>query len=132
MALQKWILGKPLSDSAILERFESEYGIPIPSDLKSCILSNDGAYPVPDIVRLVNGGEDSVKVLLSYKKDDPENIYAVMPFFMKEYGGTLLPFATSESGDYYCIREGHVVLWTQDGEILNVSESFTEFLNSLH
>ncbi len=132
MALQKWILGKALSDSAILDRFESKYGMTIPSDLKACILSNNGAYPVPDGIQLANGAKDNVKALLSYEQDDPENIYEVMPFFEKEYGKKLLPFATNESSDYYCIQEGRVVLWTQSGDIFDVGENFTCFLNALN
>ncbi|WP_273525224.1 SMI1/KNR4 family protein [Mailhella massiliensis] len=132
MALQKWILGKALSDPAILDRFESKYGIPIPSDLKACILSNNGAYPVPAEIKLTSGFKNNVKALLSYEQDDPENIYEVMPFFKKEYGKKLLPFATNESSDYYCIQKGKVVLWTQSGDIFDVSNDFTSFINALN
>lgn len=130
MALSKWLRGTILSPEIIAD-FEKKYGYKIPSDLKECIIINNGGRPIPDTIKLNNGEEFDVKSLLSFNKNDPENIYKVIDYFKNNYDGELMPFAADSGGNYYCIKNNNVILWTQDNEIFAVSESFSDFLAKL-
>ena len=81
---------------------------------------------------LGNGDESDVKSLLSFNEADKENIYKVIEYFNSQYHGKLVPFASDSAGNYYCEKKGSIVLWTQEGEVIPVSDSFADFLNSLH
>lgn len=71
-------------------------------------------------------------MLLSFNETDRENIYKVIGYFISRYQRNLVPFASDSAGNYYCEKEDKIVLWTQDGEVIPVSASFGDFLNSLH
>ena len=79
-----------------------------------------------------NGDESDVKALLSFNETDRENIYKAIGYFILQYQGNLVPFASDSAGNYYCEKESKIALWTQEGEVIPVSNSFPDFLNSLH
>lgn len=133
MPLQKWSRIKPLVNPKAIVQLEQKYGFSLSEDLKKCVISNNGARPKPNTIVLKNGEENDVKILLSYNDGDPENIYKVIEYFMKNYNGTLIPFATDSAGNYYCEQnEQHIILWTQNDERLPVCDSFLQFLESLY
>lgn len=132
MALQKWSRSKPLNNPLVIKQLEEKYGFSLSDDLVNCILSNNGARPRPNTIELKNGEENDVKLLLSYNENDPENIFKVIEYFVNNYNGTLIPFATDSAGNYYCEQGKRIVLWTQNKEILPVCNSFSQFLEALY
>lgn len=132
MALEKWSRVKPLKDPKSIEVIEKKFGCNLSSELKDCILENNGGRPKLDFIKLENGEEYDVKILLSYNEDDIENIYKVSEFFIKNFNGKMIPFASDSAGNYYCECDGKIVLWTQDDEVLSVCDGFKDFLNSLY
>lgn len=131
MAVERWARVKALKNNQAIFELENEYGILLSEDLKKCILDNNGGRPVPNTIKLSDGEENDVKILLSYNADDVETIYKVINFFINEYKGSVVPFASDSAGNYYCEKDGKVVLWNQDGDIIPVSNSFHEFLDSI-
>lgn len=131
MAVERWARVKALKNNQAIFELENEYGISLSEDLKKCILDNNGGRPIPNTIKLSDGEENDVKILLSYNADDVETIYKVINFFINEYNGSVVPFASDSAGNYYCEKDGKVVLWNQDGDIISVSNSFHEFLDSI-
>ena len=131
MGLREWYRVKPLSQDASIENLEQNYGISISSRLKECILSNNGGRPRPNVLKLTNGQEYDVKLLLSYNESDPENVYKVIRFFVEKFGCKAIPFATDSAGNYYCEYEGKIVLWLQEDTIIPISANFDAFLQML-
>lgn len=127
-----WRLVNPLLDKKIIELFEKENGITLPLDFKECIMENNAGYPSLDIVTTIDGLEIEINSLISYNKQDIDNIYNVFGFFKKEYNNTILPIFTTSSNDYICIDllNQNVLYWQeQTGELIFISENFTAFLN---
>jgi len=132
MGLMKWKRVKPLKSEDAISETERKYNISIPYELRQCITQNNGGRPVPNTISIGNGQETDVKCLLSYNADDKESVYPVIKFFFEKYEGTLLPFAMDSSGNYFCLKGSNVVLWTQDTDVIPVSNNFTSFLDGLY
>lgn len=132
MALNKWRRVKPLVNQNAVNVFEKKYNLSLPDDFKKCVIENNGGRPEPNSIKTKNGYELDVKLLLSYNVDDTENIYAVIDYFMDNYAGKLIPFASDSAGNYYCFKGDMVFLWTQENEIISVCDSFMDFKNGLY
>lgn len=132
MALQKWNRPKSLKNPRVIKQLEEKYKFSLSEDLFNCILANNGARPIPNTIGLRNGEENDVKMLLSYNDTDPENIFEVIEYFIKERKGNLIPFAVDSAGNYYCEQGKRIVLWTQNNEIFFVANTFSQFLESLY
>jgi len=132
MALKSWIRVKPLEDGTV-ENFEKQHSIMLSNELKECIKEFNSGRPEPNVVKLQNGIECEVKMLLSYSKGDTENIFKVIDYFINQYNGNIIPFASDSAGNYFCEqKDGKVVYWTQENEIFPVCDNFKTFLESLY
>lgn len=126
-----WRRVKPLKSNDLIDSFEKKYGYIVPEELKEVIIANNGGRPSPKILTNKVGQDFEIKSLLSYNNDDVENIYRIIDFFVENYNRELLPFAMDSAGNYYCINNKRVILWTQDDEIITVCDSFNEFIKLL-
>ncbi|MGG7153456.1 SMI1/KNR4 family protein [Clostridium neonatale] len=128
-----WKYVKPLTDCNAVEKVEKLYNIKIPADLKNCIKEYNGGRPDLEAFNTGKSNERVFKTLLSYNKQDIENIYDVISFFRNNITEDLIPFASDPSGNYICLNKNKVVLWVHDnGSLENVANSFSEFLNMLY
>lgn len=130
----EWKRIKALKELDSIEEFEKEKDIRLPDDLKELVLKNNGARPSLRLVELSSHKELEIKALLSFNKDDIENIYNNIDFFKLEFNGKILPFATESSGDYFCIDLGNksIVYWEHEtNEIKYVASNLDEFLAML-
>lgn len=132
MALSEWARVKPLVNEKVIDSFENKYNLSLPSDFKKCIINNNAGRPRPNGIKAKNGDEFDVKMLLSFNEKDSENIYKVIDFFVNEFNGRLIPFASDSAGNYYCFDNDAVVLFTQDNEFIPVCDSFSSFVGSLY
>lgn len=126
----EWFRVKPLTDKKAIDKLENKYNFKLPKDLKDCIKNNNGGYPNLNIIRTKTGREYDVRMLLSYNKEDYTNIYKSIDYF-RNNGKTLIPFAIDSGGNYFCIENGKIVLWTQEDDTYDICNTFTEFLNNL-
>ena len=95
-----WKYVKPLRNKQVVFDFLQENGVQLPEGLVKCITENNGGRPSEKLFNTDKGSEYVFKSLLSYNKNDIENIYAVYPALFQ---GTLLyPFATDAAGNFIC------------------------------
>lgn len=130
-----WKRVKPLIQSNSLNKFEQDYRITLPDTLKELIITNNGGRPSLDIIKMADGKEVEIKALLSFNKEDTENIYNVIEYFKKQFNGNILPIATEPSGDYFCIdlTSNSIVYWEHETNRLTfIAKNLVEFLNCLY
>ena len=126
-----WKRVKSLVNKEAVEELEKKYGFDLPSELKQVIKEYNGGRPVPKTLVTEKGDEYEVKGLLSYNEKDTENIYKVIDYFVEHYD-QLIPFAQESSGNYYCCcKSGEIIYWTQEEEIYQIANSFSEFIGLL-
>lgn len=130
-----WKRVKSLSRFNSLDNFEQEYDITLPDNLKEFIITNNGGRPNLDIIKTADGKEVEIKALLSFNKEDPENIYKVIDYFKKQFNGNIVPIATEPSGNYFCIdlTNNSIVYWEHEtNDLIFIAKDLVEFLNSLY
>lgn len=130
-----WKRVKPLSDSNTFSNFEKEYGILLPDFLKELIVNKNAGRPSLSIIKTADGNELEIKSLLSFNKEDVENIYNVIEYFKKEFEGKIIPIATEPSGDYFCIdlTNDSIFYWCHETNKLTfIAQNIFDFLKGLY
>ena len=130
-----WKRVKPLVEKDSINKFQEIYGIVFPEELKELIKANNGGRPSLDIIKTVEGEELEVKALLSFNKEDVENIYNVINYFKEHFQGRIVPIATEPSGNYFCINltNNSIVYWNHEtNKETLISNGIKEFLMSLY
>lgn len=127
----EWKYVKPTTLEKI-ECVEKEYNIKLPADLKNCILKNNNGRPVNASFDTDKSKGRTIKKLLSYNKEDRENIYSFVDVVRKE-AADLFPVATDEFGNFICLKNDKLVLWLHEtgGEEF-IANSMTDFISNLH
>lgn len=129
---QIWKYVKELRNKQAVSDFEAQHNVVFPADLKEWILKNNGGRPYDSIIDTEKTKSRVFKSLLSFNPDDKETIFTVYDVLQKE-DKTLLPFASDPSGNFFCIKNGKVVLWLHEtGSIENVADNFSAMLKKLH
>ena len=126
-----WKRSKHLIDENAVENFEIQNKISIPLSLKSLIKECNGARPTSNTVEFDNTTY-RLGWLLSYNEEDVYAIYKVYDYFKSKYNKKLLPFATEESGDYYCVDldDKAVIYWSHEDEMIKmICDNISEFLS---
>lgn len=111
---------------------ESWYGINLPADIKKIFMQFNNGRPSICLFDSPKAKEHVIKKLLSFKRDDLENIYKAKDILDNE-DKTLFPLANDPSGNLICLSGNKVVYWHHEtGEVEFLANSFTEFLNNLY
>lgn len=126
-----WKYVKSLKNPNIITEVEQEFGIVIPQDLKEIIEKfNNGRPSLNEFDTTLSKGNE-FKKLLSFNAEDIENVFDFKNIETNIQG--LFPFASNSSGNLICLYEGKIVYWIHETDSLeNISDTFTEFLNSLY
>lgn len=130
-----WKRVKPLIQSNSLNKLEQDYGIELSNNLKEFIIANNGGRPSLDIIKTEDGREVEIKALLSFNKEDVENIYRVIDYFKEQFSSKILPIATEPSGDYFCvdITDDSIVYWEHETNKLTfIAKDLEGFLECLY
>ena len=126
----KWIGFNELGDTGIIEKFESDNGVLLPTKYKEIAKQYNGGTPSANSIRISSNQVTDVKLLLSFKEGDAETIFSAFPFFSKK---GLIPFATDSAGNYFCFSKEKVVFWEhEEDEVTNITQNFLSFLEMLH
>lgn len=126
-----WKYTKDLENENSIEEIEGKYDIEIPNALKEEITKHNGGRPDKNLFNTCKNVEKVFKCLLSYNKEDKENIYMCINFFEKRY----IPFGITEFGDMICINTGlgTVELYLHElDKFENVCEDVEEFFKELY
>ena len=124
-----WKYVKPLKDPKSIDKFESKHGIKFPKDLKEIFLKYNGGRPPKRYFDVGKEKDIEFKTLLSFNKDDPENIYTSLD----TSDNKLIPFASTPGGDFICLKSNKIYFWIQDTDkSVLIASTFTEFLKMLN
>ncbi|ARQ98958.1 SMI1 / KNR4 family [Campylobacter devanensis] len=127
----EWKYVKNTTIDRILE-VEKQYNIKLPEDLKQCILSYNNGRPSYNIFDTQKTKNRTIKKLLSYNKEDKENIFTFANIIGEE-NKNCFPIAIDEFGNFICLQDNKIVLWLHEtASVEFIANSFNEFLELLH
>lgn len=127
----EWKYVKSLKDDKSITNVEKIYNVKIPGYLKEIIMKYNGGRPLKNIFDTTNSKERVFKSLLSYNKEDKENIYLCDELFHRGY----IPFAITPSSDVICIdkESQNVELYLHESDIFEwICSDIIKFINSLY
>lgn len=126
-----WIKGG-LVDEETIRAAEREMDVSFPYDFREFVKLNNYARPVRDAFDSETSKEHVMNRLLSFNKGDIENIYDAKKV-VSDFDITLFPFANDPFGNFICFKDGRVVYWLHENNIIEpVANSFTDFLEMLY
>ena len=80
----------------------------------------------------VAGKERVFKKLLSYNKEDRENIYPYIDILRNE-NAKLFPIASDPAGNFICLYEGNIVFWEHEtAKKQYICDTMTELIELLY
>ena len=116
----------------VFDEVENQYGIKLPEDIKKIFLSSNNGRPSVYVFDSPNAKEHVLKKLLSFNKEDIENVYEAKTVVDND-DKSLFPLANDPSGNLICLKESKIVYWHHEtGEVEFLANTFTEFLESLY
>lgn len=127
----QWKHVSPLKSPSSISMIEKTYGYTLPSDFKSCVMQNNGGTPSKYILKRPEN-EYVFSGLMSFNKDDIDNVYNAIKLFAKNGTLKLFPFGMDPFGNYYCLDHGKVVHYDHETDRSKVvAKSFTDFIKGL-
>lgn len=127
----EWKYIKDLNNGESIENIEQKFDVKIPALLKNIIIKYNGGRPLKNIFDTQHSKEKVFKSLLSYNKQDKENIYLYEELFYRNY----IPFAITPSGDVICINKENqsVELYLHESNTFEwICNDISKFINSLY
>ena len=127
----EWKYIKKIKDDKAIEKVEIMNSIRIPIVLRQIIMKYNAGRPNNNIFDTLKSKERVLKSLISYNKDDKENIYMYTEIFDKG----LIPFAVTEFGDIICInnKSNEVVLYLhEEDECEKICDNILDFFDKLY
>jgi cell wall assembly regulator SMI1 len=116
----------------IIAEAEKQFGIQLPDDIKKVFVYANNGRPSVCTFDSPKSKEHVLKKLLSFKKDDIENVYKAKAVVDND-DKSLFPLANDPSGNLICLKNNIIVYWHHEtGEVEFLANSFAEFLNSLY
>lgn len=134
----------------ILKVLEKYWGFGLPKGYRDFLLKHNGGEPTPDYFNFkhdVNDGSD-VRFFLGIYPDEHNDLLNHLQIYKSRVPDNIFPIAYDSGGNLICISvkgpdRGKVYFWDHemeaaDGEepsydnLTLISDSFEEFLNSLH
>lgn len=128
-----WKYKIELVDEKCFEKYEKEYGIVIPSELKDFIKDNNAASPNMDCI-MFNGQERVVDSILSFNSTEDEATTFLEVYNLMEKKSNI-PFAADPFGNYfyYSAESQKIGFYEHEEEAYSISEySFSDFIDSLY
>ena len=126
-----WKYVKPLVNLNSIVEYEALTGGLLPDDIKAVIKMYNGGRPSLKYYDLHNEKDKEFKTLLSFNRNDIENVFAFYP--LDSANGKIVPFASDPAGNLFVIKEGKMFLWLHESDTtVFLAESFSAFLETLH
>ena len=135
-----------------LEEFEQNYGIKLPDDYRSFLLSYNGGSPESDIIDFVQYGENQSDIVNYLCGIHDGEYWASLEWYMQTFKGRIpvgfIPFGYDPGGNLYLLgidgmHLGKVYFWDHENEaglfdeepsfenMSFIANSFAEFLSKL-
>ncbi|NBJ14839.1 MAG: SMI1/KNR4 family protein [Dehalobacter sp. 4CP] len=138
MSVSAWKYVKTLNNKKDIKRFEEIIHKVLPSDYKEIVGNYNGGRPDKSAVMLQSKREVVFKTLLSFNKEDKENIFAVYDWVGSQLQKGLIPFAIDPAGNYFCFdynnnKNGSVVFWNHENQqYILICNTFTQLLENMY
>lgn len=130
-----WKYVKPLRSPGLIEDFETAMVYTFPDSFKACVKAHNGGRPSLEAFNTDQAKERAVKSLLSFNREDKDNIWKMSKWVKADLGKAYIPFAIDNFGNLICFDGGNdrIVFWNHEtGRIESVARSFDEFLAALY
>ncbi len=117
----EWKYIKKLKSSNAVEDFLSEKNIKLPVPLIEFIKKYNGGRPSKKLFNTEDGHEHVFKSLLSYNREDIENIYSVYPNIFENMN--FYPLGLDATGNFVCydrLTNKYVLLNHNTNEVVNI------------
>ena len=126
-----WKYVKPLVNLNSIVEYETLTGGLLPDDIKEVIKMYNGGRPSLKYYDLPNEKDKEFKTLLSFNRNDIENVFAFYP--LDSANGKIVPFASDPAGNLFVIKGAKMFLWLHESDTtVFLAESFSAFLETLH
>lgn len=121
---------KELADPEVIAAFEAKYNVKLPDDLKLIVKKHNSGRPTASLFD-VDAEKDKVfKKLLSFNKEDAENVYTMMNADSKVLKGAI-PFGSDPAGNAIMSKDGKVYLWDHETDSLQfLADSASAFIKA--
>lgn len=122
-----WKYVKTISESELLKA-ENKLNIKLSTKLREVILNYNNGRPERNCFNTKTEQCKTIKKLLSYNKDDKDNVYIFSDLTEKGY----IPFAITEFGDVVCeYKQQTIYLYKHELEEFEyLSTNIEEFINT--
>ncbi|MFY0527396.1 SMI1/KNR4 family protein [Archangium gephyra] len=133
-----WDAPRP-ADPRDLEILEQQWGVRLPMDYRSLVLSHQGMTPEPSAFK-AGAGRDVFCVLLTLSTDEEREEYSIRRVYgiLKPFvPAGLFPFALTPGGEFLCFDyraspgSPRIALVSVEMSISAVADGFSEFLSNL-
>lgn len=127
---QEWKYVKKIDLNKILE-VEKHFNYKFPNNFVNFVLQYNGGKPISKIFYVNKEIERVFKTMLSFNKEDRENIYIG---FDTKYKNNLIAVASDEVGNLICYERdtNNIVYWNHElDELQFVAYKWIDFVNSL-
>lgn len=131
----------------ILNEFQKEFDIELPSDYNDFLLEYNGGIPELNLCEADSIGQITVRYFLGFKlKKNEYNLTYVLSFFKGRLPASFIPIATAEGGNLICLSVageiGAVYFWNHEEEVeenqipnmqnmYKISNNFSGFLDMI-
>lgn len=127
---QGWKYVKKIDLNKILE-VEKYFNYKFPNDFVEFVLKYNGGKPISKIFYVNKESERVFKTMLSFNKEDRENIYIG---FDTKYKNNLIAVASDEVGNLICYERdtNNIVYWNHEFDKLEfLAYKWIDFVNAL-
>lgn len=135
----EWLCAKKIQDSEVFEKLFEIIGYQYPDEFRSFALQFNGATPAEDEFDTIQTEGRVLNRFLSFNKNDIETIWKFIDqncsWSIEDLDWRYIPFANDPFGNYICFdrTNDHIVFWDHEtGEVEEVADTFTVFINSLY
>ena len=129
----KWSFKIELTDKKVFDKYEKQFGIIIPQDMRQFIIENNAANPSLNLVML-DGIERVLDSVLSFnEKEDDAVTFAQIFRTLKNANN--IPFAMDPFGNVFCYNtiDNVVVFYNHEvNRFERTNMGFKKFISSLH
>ena len=131
----EWKYVKILSSVGCIDEFENLVEYSFPDEFKNCILSNNGGRPSKRKFDTDTQKERAIKSFLSFNREDRETVWKIQDWNKDVLSRKYAAFAIDNFGNLVCfdISNNKIVFYDhENGEIEQIADNFTEFMERLY
>lgn len=131
----EWKYVKPLETEKFIKEFEEKEKYNFCEAFIKCVQLNNGGRPTKSLFNTNKTKERAIKKILSFNRDDVENIWDINDWNSKELNGKYIVFGIDNFGNLICFdkNNGTVIFFScEDLSTEFIATDFESFVNMLY